>query len=493
MRIISLLSFLLALFRLAAVEPESISMLSTTAHVYVGNEIRIRLTVPGQPQELRWAAELYGAKVAGGILKKDPVEGWMLIFIAPKLKRAAEISVLVAEMDGKRLVSQGTMNVRVYPPFDWSRLRGGQEIGVAAKGGVVVAAFKNGGVDLLDVSGRLALQAFSGNTLILDGSWLADEGQELADELRAHLKRNARILVLNPIGVPVFFENPMPMAAGPFNDIVADDTGEKNGAFLKGWFAEGHRKTAVDAKISIGGNFKTYYSGKKSIRVNDNDSAKSIDLQPAIIGQVWPRDGGTVVLSACPVAEQLESNPAAPEILAYGLHLLNEKQSWRPVVSMNLNDEFSRLLKGLGVHVSAHDGKQPLPNLDSIIFISGNNRPSASLLEWVEAGGTVVVTLSGIGAERIELVRPEKVINGVHDSLLRQLAENFEKGQAWQASDWSEKRTSIIGGLLDVVELGKGSLFLLRTGPFEKPPTAAWTRYLSIVLTNLRIRLLAAE
>ncbi|MCY3018896.1 MAG: hypothetical protein NTW87_07705 [Planctomycetota bacterium] len=482
---------------LCAAEQSGITIRPESGRVYGNAEVRLDLDVRGQPAELRWVTSAYGARVADGRAKKNGAQPWALALKTPPVRVPTDLEIEVADVQGERVVSHGTATLRIYPPYDWGRLRianqNGKPVGVAETGKALATAFTRAGAGHTDVSGRLALETFSGDVLVLDGRWLAERAAELSDTLKARLRAGARILVLRSPTALSSLSVPVLMAAQ--SDVAVDDPqhpAAAQHALFARWPRVGELDWSAPSVVSCAGNFKTILSSPGAHDVVDNTrDGRHFVAQFTALAQAWPAEGGSVLLVACPVSEQLETNPAAPLVLELCLSsLLADAPAWRPAcLEAQLPDEHRALLTHLGVRATLLQEQKPPEARDAMVFLAGAAPPPRWLMEWVRAGGRATVLFAGAGGEHPEVAAKDKAVCGVHASLLEQLAAPATDDTAWRAPHWSENRKSIISGLCDRIEAGNGFLCLLRVGPPDKPPSAAWRRFLSIVLTNLCVRL----
>ena len=447
-----------------------------------GAEAAIPLRVPEGSTALIWQTNLRGAVLQKGTLDL-PAGARQAEFrvTCPQVRLAAEMTVWVEVLPGR---AEAQVRLKVFPPFDGGASRdvaGKLRIGLAETEPRLARFFDLTQAEHVPASTRLALQSFSGGALIVDGGWLADPGRELETELRAFLKQGGKILCLRPPvggGVLESAEAGMAMASDPA--MVADPRHRlaASANLLNGWRGWPVAKRQEPAStVSL--------LNQRVILVQGGH---------AVLEERWPVEGGRVLLLDLPVAERLADEPAAARLLEACLEdlALAQGPAWTGAAShLPREHAFSKILRRLGVQTSAPKGE--VPSRPGVLFVAPDDSGSEVLRKveaWLDAGGHVVTPLVGACRGPTEGLVEDELARGVPLSWCTRLASDLPDGATPLSSPlFGKKGQAVLPGVAERYPCGKGFVYLLRLGREEQLRGGLWLRWLSVLMTNLGVRL----
>lgn len=464
---------------------------------YGGRRLTVKVRGVTAGARLLWRASVHGAVAAKG-RERARVDGVAIVsFKLPEVKRRATMALAVQE--AKESGRRSDTEIEILPPYEWSRLSvalRGRSVGVAERSPNLLPALEKAGAKPFNVSRRLGLQAFPGGVLIVDGPWLSEMERELADLLGARLRSGSSLLVVAPMGSSALLEGVVSSETPALPVRVATWDPECALSSAAGLLA-GH--PGAERKLSGRGNFRPL--------VGTVAGADGATAPECLAAEYWPARGGHILALACELDLASGDDPAGPPVLEQCLrHLTSAPPSkWRRTVcTVGAESPEGKLLKGLGVRGKMSSlGVPPRGDVTALVAApgggtEGDETPSLDgpIVEWIRSGGTAIVLYRGApdaSSGKVERCQATRGISAGSAAILH--GERSGEVPDWcpPFEDEKAERVALMPGLLEKIVLGRGKCFMTRTGPVGEGRPSEWDQFLSVVLTNLGVRLVLGE
>jgi len=482
--------------------PEGLELDAGRLRCYGAATISVRILAARPELMYRWQTSVRGAVVERDTLRPDKEGAAVLEFTTPDVERVAPLRLQVEALRGEDVVGRGQATFLVFPSYQPDRLKkalGATGLGVAASRGPLFSLLEEAGVDYRRIVSRTSLELFEGDILIATGEWLDGEGSIFIPLIRRKVHLGLHLIVLEPQKDWRFFPferqiDKMPVTLSGLT-LLPDHPLLHELSSPDYW-----RGTKLIRPVYMGAG------GPCNLRVLSEETGSRLPL----LAEVFPPGKGVVLFVAFPVASSIETDPSARLLLERCLRYLARPAvpPWRHIftLSQDAGGAAAQRLGRLGVQVSEHESLSAQARDQLLVeayerLEAGREENQAPQLphyikSWVQDGNDALILVGGAPSDEPIMAGTDMLTKGIPPALLRCLSA--DEGQAaGQLPDFGLEGKSrvLISGLLARIDLGRGRLYVLRDGFREDGQEAgagiphAWSEFLSIVLTNLAVRI----
>ena len=476
-------------------EPMDLELQTDRARYYGGTTILVEVLHAQPDLAYRWQTSVRGAVVERDTARAGDDEVLSIALKTPEVERIATLKLQVEALSDEAVVARKEEAFLLFPPYQPRRGRKTGVIGAAASDQALCEFLDKADIGYYRISSRMSLHLFEGNILLSTGEWIEGEGKILIPLIEAKVRQGLRLAVVEPRRDWRFFPFAGRVEKMPLHPsclILHPDHPALQGL----WYLSDCRGLELVPSEHAG----------PGITCNLRILAEEAHTRLPLVVEVFPPGDGLLLFVALPIVSNLERDPAAPLLLEQCVRYLDRPAvpSWREVlVSGEHSEAVADRLHRLGVQVP-----HPLPAdlrswllVESYESLAADQRGSRQvelprhLQDWVQDGNEALILVGGAPKEKSELRAKDPVTKGISPGLLEQLLSG-QPETAGELPDFGleDKYHVLISGLVARIDLGRGEVYVLRDG-YEKAHAGrdeispAWAEFLSIVLTNLGVRI----